>query len=327
MATSGTVGLTTIDVTQIIEHAARRCTVLAPAIPAEVQLSARENLFMILTQLAVQGMALWCIHKTVYALAAGASDCTLDLGIEEVLNALCRTGIQNPGALAAGTATYSPTTAAQVYGVNLGVPQGTYTFVTEGSPDGVTWKQYGTKSVTLTAQGNVCYDNEPSATLLFWRVRETVAGTVVFYSAGFVTNANEVEMSVMSRDDYAALPNKFAQGRPLQYWYRKKFPQQQLKVWQVPADSTTYQAVVWARRQIQDVGALSNTLELPQRWLNAVISQLAPYVCLELPSQMVPTGRYEILVGLAADTLGAVLDAEVDGAPVRIDPGIRGYTR
>lgn len=328
MTTSGTVGLTTIDATSVIEHAARRCGVLAAAIPAEVQLSARDNLFLILSNFAYKGMALWCVQKYVYALKALGAILTLDVGIEEVLNALCRTATFNAAASLAtpGSVTYSPGTAVYVNSVALGAPAGSYVFVLEGSPDGVTWTQYGARTVTTTAASVICFDAEPEANVAFWRVRETLLGLVVFTSAYFITAATEIPMTIMARDTYAALPNKYAQGRPLQYWYDKQASQQRLWMWQVPGNETTYQAVIYARRQIQDVGDLTNTLDIPQRWLDPVISTLAPLVCLELPKELIPPGRYEILIAREAESVGAVLDAEVDNSPLSIVPNIRGYT-
>jgi hypothetical protein len=40
---------------------------------------------------------------------------------------------------------------------------------------------------------------------------------------------------------------------------------------------------VWYQRQIMDVGALTDELEVPQRWYEAVVFMLAHRMSLELP--------------------------------------------
>ena len=65
MATSQTVGRTSVSVTSLVEHAFRRCGKLASTISGELQMSAKENLFFLLTDLANRGLSLFCQKKTV----------------------------------------------------------------------------------------------------------------------------------------------------------------------------------------------------------------------------------------------------------------------
>jgi len=50
-------------------------------------------------------------------------------------------------------------------------------------------------------------------------------------------------------------------------------------------------------------------------------------MCLELPKELIPQGRYAELLTAAASILRDVQDAEIDGAPMRLAPNIRAYTR
>lgn len=328
MATSGTVGLTVLDATSMIEHAVRRCGVLASAITAEMQSSARDNLFLILSAFATKGMQLWCTQKAVYPLLQGVNFLTLDVGTVDVLNALVRTVVSNAAtAIAAGAATYTPAAAVLVNSVTLTVPAGAYQFVLEASADSVNWRQYGARAVSPVAAMALSFDADISIAQPYWRVRETLAGTVVATAASFLTAANEIPMSKLSRDDYSSLPNKaFASAQTLQFWYDKQFYQPRMWLWPVPQDAL-HQCVVWAQRQIQDVGDLSNQIEAPQRWWDAAIFELSTRVFLELPKQLVEPSRYQILLDKARETLGDAMDSEIDGAPVRMGPDISGYTR
>lgn len=83
MATSGTVAQTQFDATSMIEAATRRCGVLPAMLSAELLLSAKNNLFLLLTRLSNRGVNLWCIQtvsvpmvpsQAVYVLPAGTVD-------------------------------------------------------------------------------------------------------------------------------------------------------------------------------------------------------------------------------------------------------------
>ena len=90
MATSGTVGQTVINVQQLIDHGARRCGKLAEELTSEQQVSARESLFFLLSNLINLGIQYWAIDKKVFGLNANPYLYDLPLGAHDVLNALYR---------------------------------------------------------------------------------------------------------------------------------------------------------------------------------------------------------------------------------------------
>ena len=328
MTTSGTVGKTTLDATSFIEHAVRRCGVLVSSVTSEQMQSAIENLYLILSNFTTKGMQLWVTTKTVYPLALGAAYQTLNVGTTDVLNVLIRTVVTDTNVvIGTGLVTYTPTAGATlVNSVTLGVPAGTYNLVLEASPDGITWTQTGSLALVGYLGGLLSFDSDILLTQPYWRVRETLAGTVVFTYAAFLNSANEIPSAPLSRDDYANLPNKaFGSAQSLQYWYDRQAINPRLWLWPVPNDAT-HQLVVWAQRQVQDVTSFTNTIEIPQRWQDAVIFELSTRVVMELPKEMVSPDRYPQLMERAATTLADAMDAETDGSPVRINPGIRGYT-
>ena len=86
MATSGTVGQTTIDVTRLIEKALRRCGLSPASNTAETMQTAREDLFMLLMSLSNRGLNLWCIDRQTIPLVSGQATYTLPTGTLDVLN-------------------------------------------------------------------------------------------------------------------------------------------------------------------------------------------------------------------------------------------------
>ncbi len=332
MITSGTVGQKNLTAIELIEHAARRCGVLATVLTGEMVQSAKDNLSLVLSDLATKGLQLWAVNTTVYPLRYGQRILELDVGTVDIQSAQLRSTVPysqtslGPSPGVANTATFDSVT-----GVTVGCASATVAaadevnLVLEGSADGISWVQYGARTIKPAEAGEYVFDAVLVATLRYWRVRET-GGLIPLLAARFFTDLNDIDMSQLNRDDYTSMPNKdFLSTQPLQYFYDKQFYKPRMVFWPVPGDESRL-CVVSAQFQIQDVGDLSNNIQVPQRWVNAVISALAPYVCLELPKELVPPDRYDILVNRAEAALATAQDAEVDGSPVKLSPRIGGYT-
>ena len=336
MSTSGTVGQTSIDATSIIEHAYRRCGKLASTISSELQLSARENLFFLLSDLANRGLSLWCVEKQVLCVTANQITFPLRQGTVDVMTALYRTKTDLTGDTVAGAGwqglDLGSGNDAAVYNAAISFSVSTTaTLVFESSADAVTWTQQAAFpfATTQVAGTWLSVDAENAPAARYWRVRDT-SGTLPAVDTLTFSNAPyEIPMAKLSNDDYASLPNKTtaapAGSKSLQYWFDK---QTAPKIWVWPASAaSTDQIVVWSQRHIQDVGALTNTLDIPQRWMESIILLLACRCAVELPAGELPEGRLQYLEGKSAEHLAQAEDGESDGAPIRLAPNIAGYTR
>ena len=82
---------------------------------------------------------------------------------------------------------------------------------------------------------------------------------------------------------------------------------------------------VWYSRQVLDVGALSDELEVPQRWYEAVVMNLAHRMALELPQ--VDLNRVMYLEKMAGQYLNEAEQEERDKSPIYWAPNISVYTR
>lgn len=332
MTTSGTISATQIDVTTIIEHSARRCGVLASTLSAEQQISAKENLFFILSDLANRGVSLWCVQKNVLGVALNKKVYDLPVGTLDILNAFYRTCnfVGTPASASATTwvvdAGSGITQSVTTIGVTSTSAQ-TLNLTVEVSPDNSAWTTV-TTIPAFTTVPNLTYwfDLEPTTSSRYWRIKENVQSSLTLSNAYFGYNTQEIMMSALNRDDYTNLPQKDFSGRPLQYWYDKQYQVPRLWLWPVPNDITA-QIVVWNQRHIQDVGVLSNTLEIPQRWLESIIFLLASRMILELPADKLPQGRIEWLDRKADEHLKRAEDGETDGAPISFTPNISAYTK
>lgn len=113
-------------------------------------------------------------------------------------------------------------------------------------------------------------------------------------------------MQLISRIDYRNLPNKNNAGVPTQTFYDPRGganTQGQMYIW--PAPVNVYSAIKFTWwRQIQDFDTASNTPDLPQEWLDALVWNLAYKMA---PEYDCPPQRYAMLKEQAADSLNLVM--------------------
>ena len=82
--------------------------------------------------------------------------------------------------------------------------------------------------------------------------------------------------------------------------------------------------VCWYSRQIEDVGSLTDELEIPQRWYETVLFMLAHRMSLELPQ--VGMDRVSYLEKMADKYLADAESEERDRSPIYWAPNISVYT-
>lgn len=103
---------------------------------------------------------------------------------------------------------------------------------------------------------------------------------------GTGTSQQDVSLTRISVSTYATLPNKQVSARPVEYYVdRQRTPT--VTVWPVPDSSQTYTLVYWQLRRIQDTGQpASNIMDMPTRFLPALVAGLAYYLAMKKPQAM-----------------------------------------
>lgn len=357
MAYSGTVGTTVINVQTMIDHAARRCGKLAEELTSEQIVSARESLFFALSALANKGINYWAINKKVIGLKANQYIYKLPLGAVDALNVLYRTMNRPVGTYttsAGGTVenvadsnidTYCQQTSPNgnisvFYGANNPIYAGsigflpyvsgggsaTWSIIFEYSTDGISWNTLeDLGQVTITDDEWVWTDVDPGENVPYYRIRAYNGATLALREWYVGNNARLVQMARLNRDDYTNLPNQnFTANQPYQFWFDRTIPQPTMYLWPVPSDPFV-QMTVWYSRQIMDVGALTNELEVPQRWYEATIFMLAHRMALEMPN--VAPDRIGYLEKMSDRFIYEAEQEERDKSPIYYAPNIAVYTR
>jgi hypothetical protein len=327
MAVSGTVSTTNFNTGRIIDNALRRCKIASQQITAEYIDIANDQLYLMLSDLANRGTQLWCIEKQIYPLYEGISGVTLDLGTVDILNSNLRylmavTGTNVDTSISRtinfGSATYVTT-------VGIKWSAASVPLALERSDDNATWTTVQTLTPTATSGQWTWVDLDSGLASVYFRVRAT-SGTLSFSDIYTGNTPTEITLSRLNRDDYTNLPNKsFQSTRPLQYWFDRQVNQPVMRLWPVPnAAAEFYQIVLWRQRYIMDVGTMTQNLDIPQRWYDAIVAGLAAKLAqeiVEVSPDMIP-----VLDQKAAQSLSIAMMEERDNSPMMIAPNIAMYT-
>jgi hypothetical protein len=328
MAFSNTVSQTNFNTRRVIDNAIRRCKLTAQQITAESIDIANDQLYLFLSDLANQGAPLWCIEKQIYPLYEGVGDITMTDGTVDILNSNFRTLQPVTGTNVDTSTSRTVSFTTDIFVANVGIywTAAAVPVAFERSDDGIVWVTIQTETPTAVAGEWTWFDLDSSVAARYFRVRAT-SGTLSFSQIYLANTPTEIPLARMNRDDYTNLPNKaFQNNRPLQFWFDRQVNNPVMHMWPVPNDAATVcQIVVWRQRYIMDVGTMTQDVEVPQRWLEAIVAGLAAKMALELVE--VDVNLIPILDQKAASTLYIAQMEERDNSPMMIAPNISPYTR
>lgn len=330
MAVSGTVSTTVFNTRKVVDHAYRRCRIPPEGISSEQISFALDTLYLILSMLANRGLQLWCIESYLMPLYQAQGLITLPNGVVDILNTNLRTvEVLNTTTTNTTTSTTYQTNfsvATQVTTVGIEWSGASTSYALETSTDGATWTTLETEANPNATAGTVTWsDIQGSLATLYFRVR-AVTGTLNQTQVILANTPNEIPMARLNRDDYVNLPNKAFQGRPLQFWVDRLLNAPVLYLWPVPSPQfVTAQVVVWVKRYIMDVGTMTQEIEVPQRWYDAIVYVLAARLAEETPS--VDPQMIAILDQKAQRSLLEAENEERDNSPIYLTPNIAVYTR
>jgi hypothetical protein len=113
---------------------------------------------------------------------------------------------------------------------------------------------------------------------------------VIRTDSGQGPNQTDLNITRISVSTYSTIPNKLAQGRPIQVWINRQSGQKvgsnsatpknpQINVWPAPDQGTQlspyYVFYYWRLKRIFDAGTGTNVIDIPFRFQNALVAGLA----------------------------------------------------
>jgi len=139
-------------------------------------------------------------------------------------------------------------------------------------------------------------------------------------------NQSDITINRISASTYSTIPNKNAQGRPIQVWINRQsgatepitgvdYPQ--INVWPAPNQSSYYTFVYWRLRRIQDAGTGITTQDIPFRFLPALVAGLAYYLSMKIPEAL---PRMEMLKAAYEEQWALASQEDREKASLRLVP-------
>jgi hypothetical protein len=165
-------------------------------------------------------------------------------------------------------------------------------------------------------QGQIVYDLPADTIDLLDHVIRTQTGQ----------GQTDINITRISVDTYSTIPNKNAQGRPIQVWINRQsgatepvsgvaYPN--INVWPAPEQSNYYTFVYWRLRRIQDAGNGVTTQDIPFRFLPCMVAGLAYHLSLKIPGAM---ERSPMLKAMYDEAWQQAADEDREKASLRIAP-------
>jgi hypothetical protein len=326
MAFSGNISGTTFNALKVVDHAFRRCRLPAQAITAEMQSYALDSLYLMLSELANIKTPSWCIEKVILPMYENQPIVTLPAGTVEVLNLNYRVLQPVTGATTTTSTSYTvsftTSTVVDTVGIKWSAAAVPVTF--QVSTNGSVWVTVGSSSETASA-GEITWTDISAATAYaYFRITST---SPMSYSVITLGNMpQEIPLGALNRDAYVQQSNKVFPGRPSNYWFQRDIPEPVVNIWPAPFPAAeTAQLILWRHRQIMDTENLQQEVEVPQRWIEAIVNGLAAKMAAETPAvdlQLIP-----VLEQKSAISMQRAWDGDNDGSPIQINPGIGAYTK
>ena len=149
---------------------------------------------------------------------------------------------------------------------------------------------------------------------------------VIRTNAGASPNQIDINITRISADTYITIPNKNAQGRPIQVWINRQsgadYPttgvaNPQINVWPAPDQNNYYTFFYYRLRRIQDSGTGINTQDIPFRFLPCLVAGLAYQLSLKIPDAL---ERAPMLKQMYDEAWQQAADEDREKAPLRIAP-------
>jgi hypothetical protein len=128
------------------------------------------------------------------------------------------------------------------------------------------------------------------------------------------SNNYEIPINFESREDYFNLPDKTSRGEPVQSYFSRQETSGKLYIW--PPPSTAKTAINFTyERPMQIINIVSETVDIPEYWYEALIYNLASRL---IPKFGSTVARAQIVDMKAREALDLALEFDSETYPIRM---------
>lgn len=329
MAVTGTISQNQLTLQGVIDRAFSRAGVPMQVITSEYIETARQLLDLTLSEFVTTGVSLWTNGVSHMGMRAGLPTVTMPDGTLEIDRVVVLTTTTTAATLTGSSPTWLAEAASAVEAEFVGVKVSTagfYDIAIDSSPDGVTYTEVATfdNAQLFTGQWNWFEVTPATASVAYFRVRETTPKTFPVTAIQLAVGGAERPLTAVGQDAYANFPGKRQKGSVTSYYTDRRVDGPVLYLWNAPNDDhEDYILFVWRKRHMIDVGSMTARVEVPQRWMDAIIWDLAWRLCSEIPEAKKSTAE---ILALAERARAKIAPSESDGGMISMVPDIGMYT-
>lgn len=329
---------------QIITEAYERAAILDSLIPGQKIKAALRSLNFILISWQNKRLNLFTIKQGMISLVPGQTDYLMPKNVLDIISGSIRNSVRNLGGVAASSPDgiannafdSAPNTACTQSAPNgnisyswgdtnrtvtmLGITSfvdSYYSLKAQFSYDGVNWDDNNVLVLPkmFFKQKNLEWFTIPAAVSAnYFRIVETGGSTLNINELYFNSNVNDTPLYRASLEEYHNYPNKSQIGSVVSFWFDRQI-QPILHVYQAP--NNTYNNLFFTyKRQIQDIGDLRETAEIPARFLDALAAELAYRVSIKENSK----DLIQILKAESLEAFKAAAFSDDENVPVKLNP-------
>lgn len=344
MSTSETYEFGSSTNEQIIKEAYERAGILGDFQNGQKVVSALRSLNFILISWINKRLNLFTIKQGMISLIPGQSSYLLQKNVIDILKGSLRNSVRNLG----GTASSSPGgTAINAFDGNPNTsclqtgPDGNisyswnnvnrtismvgitsfvdnyYTLKAQFSYDGVTWDNNNVLILprTFFKQNILEWFSIPvPVSASYFRIVETGGSTLNISELYFNSNVNDTPLNRATWSEYHNYPDKNQIGTPVSFFLDRQI-QPILNIYQTP--NNLYNNFFYTfKRQIQDIGDMVDTAEIPTRFLDALSAELALRIAIKEKKLDI----LEILKDESIEAFKAACFEDEENVPVKIHP-------
>ena len=254
-----------LDISDYIEEAYERCGVI-PRTGYDLS-SAKRSLNILFADWSNRGLNRWTIEQKTLALVTGVNAYPLgDLVATVVASASFSLAEQITGSSSGATANITAKPSGTQ--MTLTIPSGTFT-----SGETLTG---GTSGATTTLSAALDFEDVQASIDILSAVIRLNSGT---------STQSDTTLNRISRDQYLNLTNKLTQAQPTQFYVDRQITPQ-VRVWNTPNQTSTYEFVYDRLVRMDDADAYTNDAEVPFRFYPCLTAGLAYYISMKRNPQL-----------------------------------------
>lgn len=330
MGSSGTTAFAPA-VADFVLDAYRRCGVKPTSLEIDHLISARMSANLLLAHWSTMGVNLWKVdtQPQIIDLIQGTAVYPLDPDVVGLLDCYIRTPQSPPTSTVAPTGNVIPFLVGTPLSMNA-------TFITTAGSDIVTINLPNYAALGLAPGIFISILNPVvvgGLTLggVYQIISAIDANNFTINSTFNATSNSQVTVNggsaaidillyPLSRNDYAAIPQKGQQGRPTSIWFQREI-NPQFTIWPEPDGNGPYQFQGYMLRQVQDANPVGGqTMDIPYRAFMAFVAGLAADLAVKVAPDRLP-----VLQPLAEAAWDSFSTDDREKVPLYLCPDFSGY--